>query len=323
MFKVSQPASAQVSTQASAESLLTRVEAAKKRIPGLINFLDTIPKQSVKTVSLSSVFSQPKTAGMVAYLEKMSPTEKTLIVRYYADINNLLDEKIKDSKKKHVLTQELSKVLIEGCALLNATRNVEFSSFPGSPSEIKAYLESPQAKELVMEIRAVLKGIDSHDALVKITHAHPSAITKDMKGLIHTQVQVLPQPPTTTFSSINIEALQETLKKLFPDIFYDRRPAMEMDRGATAGGGGSVRPAALAKPINPGVLGAEDKRVQAIVTKGIKPLPTPANMGGANGMANENPLLSQHIAMRGGGTEYAAVSAALIASELGAIWGNR
>ena len=322
MNRLSQAASAQFLTQTPAESLLTRVVAAKSKLPPeLSHFLDTIPKQSTQRGMVSVALFQPKKAGMVDYLTKISPQEKILIVTHYEAIKGLLDEKIADSSKKEILTSALSKVLIEGCALLNESRNVS-------------------------EIRDVIDTLDTQ-RLLKITHAKPSSINKDSTGHIHTQLQQV-DLLNEKFSSINIQELKKTLKNLFPEDGYaggaeDRSfasdrgpalpPAMKVDRGATAGGGERVQeyPAALPKPIHLGVLKAwitakEDINPGAVQGRVLKvinyPPSTPADMGGVNGTANRDhgsqALEAKHRAMRGGNSEEAAVSAALIASELAA-----
>jgi hypothetical protein len=348
MNRLSQSVSAQFPTQASAESLLTRVAAAKTKLPPeLSDFLDTIPKQSTQRGMVSSAFFQPERAGMANYLTKISPQEKTLIVSHYEEIKGLLDEKIAHSSKKEILNSALSKVLIEGCALLNKSRNVS-------------------------EIRDVIDTLDTQ-RLLKITHAKPSDINQDSTGHIHTQLQQVTLKPNENFSSINITDLKETLKKIFPEDGYaggaedrsfasDRRPAlppaippaipstspvggtkrtptpaMKVDRGATAGGGELVQehPAALPKPIKLGVLKAwitaeEDINPGAVQGRLINvincPPIKPADMGGANGTANGDPssptLVAKHRAMRGYNSEAAAVSAALVASALEAKWAD-
>ena len=335
MNRLSQAASAQFLTQTPAESLLTRVVAAKSKLPqGLSDFLDTIPKQSTQRGMGSSAFFQPERAGMANYLTKISPQEKILIVTHYEAIKGLLDEKIAQSSKKEELNSALSKVLIEGCALLNESRNVS-------------------------EIRDVIDTLDTQ-RLLKITHAKPSEINQDSTGHIHTQLQQVTLP-NENFSSINIKDLKETLKKIFPEDGHaggaeDRSPAsgmppalipavggtkripdqvMERDSGATARGGERIQeyPAAPAKPIHLGVLEAritakEDINPGAVQGRVLKvinyPPSTPADMGGVNGTANRDhgsqALAAKHRAMRGDNSEAAAVSAALVASALEAKW---
>jgi hypothetical protein len=316
--------SATFRTQTFADSLLTRVAAAKRELPPeLSDFLDTIPKQSTQHGMVSSAFFQPKKAGMVTYLKQISQEQKMLIVTYYEAIKDLLDEKIAQSLKKEELNSALSKVLIEGCALLNKSRNVS-------------------------EIRDIIDTLDTQ-RLLKITHAKPSDINQDSTGHIHTQLQQVTLKPNENFSSINIKDLKETLKKIFPEDGHvggaeDRSPASgippalspavpatkripdqvrERDSGATARGGELVQehPAALPKPINH--PGAVQGRVINVIN--CSPI-TPADVGGANGTDNGDPvsptLVAKQSAMRGDNSEAAAVSAALVASALAAKWAD-
>jgi hypothetical protein len=258
---------------------------------------------------VSSAFFQPKKAGMVTYLKQISQEQKMLIVTYYEAIKDLLDEKIAQSLKKEELNSALSKVLIEGCALLNKSRNVS-------------------------EIRDIIDTLDTQ-RLLKITHAKPSDINQDSTGHIHTQLQQVTLKPNENFSSINIKDLKETLKKIFPEDGHvggaedrsfasDRRPALP-----------PALPPAIPKPINLGVLKAwrtakEDVNPGAVQERVInvinRPPITPADVGVSNGTDNGDPvsptLVAKQSAMRGDNSEAAAVSAALVASALAAKWAD-
>jgi hypothetical protein len=309
---LSAAASVQGHPQAPTATLLTRVRAAKQRIPLLANFLDTFPKKGAVSHMQTVFGSQSEKKGTEAYLKTMSPSEKTLIVTHYKDLKDLFDAKIAGSdKKKGILTTSLNKVLIEGCILLHTCESTAIPNF----------LESGHPTMLLDKIGKDIEGFTSEN-LIKLTHTPPRALNKDMVQLIHIQLRELSTPTQTTFSSININDLKETVKTLFqhsgeglrhrtdrpdggaeaPDPTRDRRPTSPASTTETpespkipsktmrTNEGATLATAIDAGRLIPWITAKKDMNPegpQARITNVINPPPiTPADMGGATGTAN-------------------------------------